>query len=255
MNIPRTIKKFFEANKTAIVSIGILVVVISGLLFGIIPASQASLGLFEQNNVLSEEIRALSGKTAILEGLSQSSLRQNLADAVAAVPPDQSVPTILATLDGVAAQSGVELADIELAGSQTVASPSAEGKAGPPTSKPGAPSVAGANAVKFSVSVRGAYGQIAEFFRLAAGVRRFMSVKSFDMTIDATASAQAKVGMETYYVAFPVTIGAVGSKIEALTNEETATIQKLSGIPNLTVAAQLPEASFAGPAKSDPFSP
>lgn len=255
MNISRILNKVFEGNKTIVLSVVIFAIVVGGFLWGIVPAGSAVWNLYEQNAALAIEIRTLSQKTAILSSLDQSSLRQNLKDVVAAIPADQSLPTLLATLDGISAQSRTTLSDVSLSGSETISSASANT---PPPSAPRtktAKNSAGANVVAYSASIQGALPQVQDFLRLSSNVRRLVGIRSFDITIGATASAQAKIEMETYFVPLPTQIGAIGSSVDTLSSAEEATIQKLASLPNLTVTAQLPPALIGGPVKANPFSP
>ncbi len=255
MNILRILKNFFENNKSILVSVSILIIVAAGFFWGIIPAGQASWDLFTQNRSLSDEIRALEQKVAVLGSLDQTVLKQNLADVAAAIPTDKALPTLLATLDAMSLQTGAGLTDVTLAGSETIASGSGSVASPSATSVKPVTSPTGANVVKFSASVRGTFDQVQDFLRLSSGVRRLLGIRSFDITLGATSSAQAKFEMETYYVPLPSQIGAVGSKIEAPSSGDNAIIQKLVALPNLTVTAQLPPALIGGPVKANPFAP
>ncbi len=240
----RIVRRVWFLYRPIILSVTAIVGSVLGFLFVVVPVVRMSWDTRNQNKALQEEISSFRAKKNVLTALSAEDLFVVHTDLLAAIPADKSAATVFATVEGLAAQTGVALADITLTGVGSLATQSGQAKPAVHSS--------GARAMSFTVVLEGTSEAIRRFIEQASSVRRLLIVKSFDFTL-ATPS-QARVDMEAYYAPPSPASAAPGAQVSALTDQEKEVIGRVNQLPLLGQTLILPPASL-GPAKDDPFSP
>jgi len=245
-----TINKFFRIYRELIISVFIIFVSLMATIFGIIPTIGKVIAIRSDSVVLTKTIQILRTKISILESQDQNTYRDQLAQLVAAVPGDKSLPTLFATLDGLGAQSGVTLKDFSLVRSVSIATESAVNLS-PEEQK------IGSNLLSFSITVSGNYDQIYAFLSQVNNVRRFFRVNNFDISFADTSAISVHMGMDAFYSPFSTSIGAVDSPLVPLSQKEEDLITQVSEMPYLSQAAFTPATSAQSPVtpKADLFAP
>jgi Tfp pilus assembly protein PilO len=241
------LKKIFHEYQGLIVSVGILVISGFGLLVGVVPLMQKAIDVNDECSTLSGDVNVLNNKISVLETVNEDSMRSDLQTLLSAVPSDKSFLTLLGTLDGLTAKSGVSMGALSLTKPGSLSTASAERLTADEQA-------VGSNILPFTVNISGTFDQVHAFMTLATSIRRLFRVRTFDISFVGPDSALATVDMDAFYSPLPSTIGSAHQLLTALTSSDTDLIAKVAAMDLLvTAATPLPPPS-AGAAKPDPFS-
>jgi Tfp pilus assembly protein PilO len=249
------ITKLFREYQSLIISVGILIASVLGIIFGVVPLVQKTIDMNDGIKSVSAEVDVLKNKVTVLESIDEASMRSHAQILLSAVPADKSLPTLLATLDGLAAQTGVSSGNFTLSKLGSLATVSAERLSADERD-------VGGNILPFTLNISGSFDQLRGFFASSVSVRRLVRVRTFDISFlkvenEASASANlvtATLGMDTFYDSLPTTIGAVGQPLTGVTSADEDVIAKVAAMQLLVApSSPLPPPS-GGPVKADPFS-
>ncbi|MCX6792342.1 MAG: hypothetical protein NT149_04900 [Candidatus Gottesmanbacteria bacterium] len=249
------LNKLFHNYLGLIVSVGILIVSGLGILLGVVPILQKTIDMNTQFNSLSAEVDILKNKVSVFESIDEVSMRSNVQTLLSAVPSDKSLPTLLGTLDGLTAKTGVASGNFSLAKLGSLATESAQRLSADEQD-------VGGNILPFTIDITGSLDQIRGFLAASVSVRRLLRIRTFDVSFLKTAPessesanlVSATLGMDTFYSPLPTTIGSVSQPLTALTSTDDDVIAKVASMQLLVVpSSPLPPPSV-GPSKPDPFS-
>lgn len=240
------LSKIFRHYQRIILSGLIVLFALLGLFLGVVPLIQKSLVINGQITELSADIGALEAKLSVLGGLDEDTLRVNLETLLSAIPSDKSLASLMGTIDGLTAQTGVAVSALALAKPGSLATASARKLSADEQ-------VVGSSILPFTVHLTGSFDQIRAFLASAVRVRRSFRIRSFDMTLQGATSVTANVAMDAFYAPIPSAIGSVLQTIGPLEAKDNQVIERLSGLP-LLVQMSAPVAPSAGAGKADPFS-
>lgn len=223
----------------------IILVVLFGTLFGIFPAIRTSFRLWGEYRILTKDVRELSRTRAILESLDAETLKTNVVDITGVLPTEKSPPSILATLDAMSSRTGVGILDVSFSGADTLGATA--------SAKQGATHPSGARLVQLTTSIDGTVSQVGEFLKLFGSVRRFLGVRSFQITVTPPDRMQVKLELDGYYLPLAKT-GGKPAVISPLSQEEETELANVSALP-LIIQMPPPLPPSASAANPDPFSP
>ncbi len=244
------LKKIFRTYQGLITTSAIILVSTLGFIIVIIPLAQRIYGLSGEVTSVRGEVQSLEQKASILNSLDEDALKNDLVTLSSAVPADKSLMTLLATIDGVTSKTGVSLVDVSLTKPGSLATDSAK-------KLNVKEATLGSNIISFVLSVSGSYDQIHAFMKTIGSVRRFLRIRSFDVSIVGP-DVTARITMDAFYYPFPKNVGAVNQKINVLTSKEEQTIHDITSIElasGQTISTnQLAPAVILPVGKSDPFS-
>lgn len=247
----REIRKFLRAYQSFVVSAILLVSVIAGFIFGIIPAARKTLDLRSEAGIRTRQIEDLRVKASILASVDETSYRGYLADLVSAVPPDQSLTSLFATIDGLGNETGVVLTNLALVKPGAIATESARRQSAEEKQ-------IGTHLLPFTVTVSGSYDQIREFLARVVSVRRFFRVRRFDLSLLDPTNVLVKMDMDAYYAPYLSSIGGTDTKIDPLTPKDEEIMTLVRSMPIVggieVLAPQLPGNSTTE-FKANPFAP
>lgn len=244
--------KLFREHQGLIISIGILIASALGLILGVVPIVQTTMSMYTDLNTVSAEVAVLKNKVSVLESIDEISIKTQAQTLLSAVPSDKSLSTLLGTLDGLSAKTGVSQGTFLLSKLGSLATESARRLSADEQA-------IGGNIVPFSVVVSGSLDQIRGFLTSSISIRRLLRVRSFDISFPKTgtesgAMVSATLAMDTFYAPLPTTIGAVGNPLTPLTSADDELIAKVENLQLLIPpSSPLPPPAY-GPAKADPFS-
>lgn len=241
------LKKIFRQYQDLLISITILLVSAFGLLAGIIPLAKSGLDINSSSATLSMEVDALNKKVSILQSADEDMLRSNLQALLIAVPSDKSLSTLLGTVDGLSAKTGVSVGTLSLTRPGSLATVSA-------TRLTADERAVGSNILPFSLSVSGTLDQVKAFLSAAVSVRRLFRIRSFDIVFANTNVITANLSMDAFYSPLPSTIGTVRTPISALSATDTEFIAKITAMQQFAQPSAVLPAAAAGAGKPDPFS-
>jgi Tfp pilus assembly protein PilO len=249
------LNKIVREYQGMIISAGILIISGIGILLGVVPFVRKTIDMNTQLNSVSAEVDVLKNKVSVLQSIDEVSMRSSVQVLLSAVPSDKSISTLLGTLDGLSAKSGVAAGNFSLSKLGSLATESAQRLSADEQA-------VGGNIVPFTVNISGTLEQIRGFLTTSVSVRRILRVRTIDVSFPKTESestaaasiASATLGMDTFYSPLPSAIGSVSQPLTALTSLDDDMIAKVSGM-QLLVPLYTPLPSPAGgPAKADPFS-
>lgn len=246
------LNKIFRDYQGLILSIGILLASGLGILVGVVPLVQKTIAMNTQLNSVSAEVDVLKNKVSVLESIDEVSMRNNVQILLSAVPSDKSLSTLLGTLDGLSAKTGVSVGSFTLAKLGSLATDSAQRVSANEQA-------VGGNILPFTINISGTFDQLRGFLAASVSVRRLLRIRTVDVAFATTASgsartASATLGMDTFYAPLLTTIGSVSQPLTPPTSTDDEIVAKMAGMQLLIVpSAPLPPPSL-GPAKPDPFS-
>lgn len=241
------LKKVFHEYQGLIISVGILVISGLGLIVGVVPLIQTTIDLSNEFSTLSKDVNVLDNKISVLETINEDMLKKDLQTLLSAVPSDKSFSTLLGTLDGLTAKSGVSMGTLSLTKPGSLSTASAERLTIDEQ-------VVGSKILPFTVNIIGSFDQIHAFMTSATSIRRLFRVRTFNISFASPDSAQASIAMDAFYSPLPSTIGSANQLLAALTSSDADLIAKVAAMELLvTPQTTLPPPS-AGAAKPDPFS-
>lgn len=246
------ITKLLRAYQGVIVSIIILIVSGLGIIFGVVPILQKTIVMNTDINNLSKEIEALKNKVSVLESVDEGSLRNNAQVLLSAVPSDKSVPTLLWTLDGLTAKTGVGTGNFLVARLGSLATESAKRVTADEQE-------IGGNILPFTVNITGSLDQLRGFLASTVSVRRLLRIRTLGVSFQKTGSEStgsanmvtAILGMDTFYSPLPTTIGSVSQPLTPLTSTDDDLVAKVAAMQLMETTTLQPP--LTGAARPDPF--
>lgn len=218
------IQKMLHSYKH-LISSGLLILgAVAGVVFVVRPAAVKVMSVRDEVRQLAEKNLLLKQKLTVLEAVDEQSYTAMYTELLRAVPADQSLVSLFATVDGLGATTGVTIGNFSLSRSGGLASESAQLE--PMTDK-----TTGSILLSFSMNVEGSYGQIRDFLAQVTQVRRILRVRSFDFVFSDPQRLSMNVLMETFYKPHPTSVGAVDRSIEPLTQNDSEMITRVSAMP------------------------
>jgi len=208
--------------------------VILGTIYGIIPVVKTILHLYQEVGNITKSNKILSNKATLLENLSEDAYKQELNDLIAAVPNDKSIPTILNTIDAVANESRVEITSFSLSNVGSIASTSASVKSSKGKSS-------GSTLLSLMVGIRGSYENIYSFLAKINNVRRFFSIRMFNIFFPDTNTIDVLIGMDAFYAPLSPLSDTTNLPLEQLSTKEEdllITIAQMPDYSHITQGAQ-----------------
>lgn len=239
-----------RAYRAIAVSLAILIAAILGLFVGIVPLVRTSLAAGAQLGPLTEEVQVLTEKIGALGSIDEAQLSDSLGLLVSAVPSERSIPSLFATVEGMAAESGVSVGDLVVLTGGSLATASAARQTAQERQ-------IGTNLLSFSMSIEGTIEQIRAFLALSGTTRRVTRVKTFSLNARSGGLLRTTLEMDAFWAPYPAVIGKVSQRIVAISPSQEDVIARLSAMREFSSVAQLSTAADipAGPVKPDPFSP
>lgn len=227
--------------------VGILAFVMLLLLFGIIPAIQKTRSIFEQGKELQVEVNALNDKVAVLDSLNEADLESKLQIATSAIPVDQSLATILQTVETVGTGVGVSISRITLDSSENISTAAANIRSDQERKL-------GANLLPFTISAGITFDQMKQFLVNTSNVRRFIRAKAFNLSANTEdGDLTTSVSFDAFYL--PLQSQNSDQPIFPLTQEEEALLSKISSYEHAGQLITLPEdETTSTPSANNPFS-
>lgn len=239
--------RFLRKYLSIISSLVLLIFALLGLLLGSMPAIKTTLSRFGEVSTFSDQLILMRQKAAVLSSQDEAVLRENLSLLLSAVPAEQSLPTIFATVEGIAAQSGIAIADMTISQGVTIATGSAI--------KTSRDKQLEAQVVPFTVSISGSFSQIKQFFELASSARRILRIKNFSLGGRSGEIKTTTVNAEAIYEPLPTAIGTVSQAIIPLSEKEEGVIAQVKELKAVLMAETILPSLQLGPVKTNPFSP
>jgi Tfp pilus assembly protein PilO len=244
--------KLFRRYEGLIVSIAIFIVSGLGIVLGVVPILQKTIALYTQFNSVSAEVNVLKNKVAVLASVDESSLRSSVQTLLSAVPSDKSVPTLLWTLDGLTAKTGVAAGAFSLAKLGSLATESAKRVTADEQT-------VGGNILPFTISISGSLDQLRGFLATSVSVRRLVRIRTLGVSFQKNATGSADVvsatlGMDTFYSPLLTTIGSVSQPLTALTSTDNDVVAKVAQMQLMGSTSLTLPPSAGGAVKPDPFS-
>ncbi len=254
-NLYMQLNKLIRQYQGVIVSAVVLIVSILGIVFGVVPTVQKTIAMNTQVRNISADVDVLKNKVSVLESIDEGSLRNSVQTLLSAVPSDKSVPTLLATLDGLSAQTGVAAGNFTLAKFGSLATESAKRVTADEET-------VGGSILPFSINISGTLEQLRGYLASSVSVRRIIRVRTLGVSFGSAASeasgsadtVSATLGMDTFYAPLPATIGSVSQPLEAVTSADEELIAKVAQMQLMESTSLTLPAPSAGVIKPDPFS-
>lgn len=229
-------------------SIAIILVCITGVFVGIIPAALRTFEQLTAVRELSDQTNALGRKLEMLDAIDETTIRDDLVTVLSAVPGEKSLPTVFSTVEVVAQQAGVHILDMNMAGAGSVSTQSGAQSA--------LEKQLGTRVIPFSLTVEGSIDQIQQFISLVPTVRRLLRLRNFSISFPKqNESLRVNVQMDAFYEPFPTALGKTSTALSALTDKEAQVVAQLSQFMLATQDSGKLPLPLIGPGKLDPFSP
>lgn len=247
------LKKLLREYQGLIIPAGVLMLCGFGIVLGVVPLARKAMTMNTEIKTVSKEVDALTNKVSVLQTIDEDAMRRDLQTLLSAVPSDKSPSTLLATLDGLASQTGVSIGSVSLTNLGSLATDSAKQL----TEEERA---LGSHLLPLTINISGTYAQVQAFLTASTSVRRLFRIRTFDISLGNTTTGgstnmlTANIAMDAFYYAIPSSIGTIGQPIVPLTSADTDLIAKVESMQLVAqTSAGLPPPS-GGAGKSDPFS-
>lgn len=227
-----------------LISLVLIIVSVLGFSFGVIPAMSSTVEEFKKLNDLNKLVGELDDKVRTLESLNETELRQQLSIITSSVPSEKNLPSIIATIEKLAAQTGADIVSFTLSSAGSIATAAA-------VKQTSDEKLIGSFLIPFSVLIQGTLEETRDFLAKATGVRRLLRVRNFDITT-VTGTITTRLSMDAFYLPLPTTIPVARESLNILSKEEQQTLAKLASYPWLFQ----PSGSAVGPTtsgKTNPF--
>lgn len=244
-------KRFIRVYRDFIISGVLIFVALIGILVGLVPGVRRVVALTSETNIVAGEVRALTTKVATLESIDNDTLQHGFDILMSAVPSEKLLPSIISSLEALAARQEVSIINLSLKEPGAIATEAA-------IPKNAEAQKVGANMVTLSIEMSGTVDKLREILDTAVRVRRFFRVRSFDMSIAAkTEVTKARFTMDAFYIPLPKTLGKLLDPLPPITGEEQGVIEKVAAYPLLSQEALTPyDATIpTTPVTADPFTP
>lgn len=242
----RYLQRFLRIYQGFVVSGAIVLFGVVALLFAVIPGIRTTVALYDDLGELEGQIKNLSAKLSFLESLREEELRGQVAELLAAVPEEKSVPTILGTIEGLAQQTVVTIDDMSLTSPGSLATGSAARQSA-------AEKKIGASGLPFSLNASGTYEAVRDFVGKINAVRRLFDVTSFDVSTSGTGETKLRLSLTAFYQPLPSSIGSVESPVARLSEKDRATLENVLQFPDVSPSSGVPLTPILTDGKRDPF--
>lgn len=244
------ILRYLRPYQNIIISVCIILFVLCGVGFGVIPAFQAVLHQRELTGKISNDLASLQRKERILQEFDEDVLQKDLSIVLSAVPSGKSLPTVFSTVEGLAQRVGVEVISMGISAVGSVATKSG-------TINKDIDKVSGSHILAFSVTVQGSLGAIEQFITQSIHVRRLLRLRTFGISFPkADESIRLTLQMDAFYEPFPTTLGSIASAISPFSDKEKDMIVQLG---SFSLAGGQSDGTLPPPligaARPNPFAP
>lgn len=244
-----TTDKFIRTYQHMIISGGIILFCLFAAIFALVPALGTVQNIISELRTIADEADSLQKKLNTLNTLDEDTLRNQLTQVLSAVPAERSFPTIFETVEGVAAQTGVSVINMSLAGGATLATPST-------AQVSAADKKLGTRTIPFSVSINGSLAAVQEFIARIPKVRRLFRIRVFSISFPKDARPlTVSIDMDAFYEPLPTTLGTAKVVLPTLTAADEEVVSKLTELPLATQESGAMPPPLIGKVKDNPFSP
>ncbi|MBI5449698.1 hypothetical protein HY948_05310 [Candidatus Gottesmanbacteria bacterium] len=240
------IKRFLKTYKGIVISVGMLLLTVLSIVYGVIPASGRIVMMMEQRMELLSETASLQNKLTVLEELDEANIRNSLLIALSAIPQDKSIPSIFSTVERTAVVSGVAIETITIGNPGSLATESAKKQSSEEKKL-------GSGILPLTAVITGTPKQIRDFLDTIVNVRRFLRISSAEITFFSGANATLRIGLEAFWAPIPASLGDTASPLSQLTEKEEALSKSISVMPSFSGAELGPSAASQLPGPRDPF--
>lgn len=242
-DVMRLIRKFIRPYQDFILPIVLLVASIVVVFVGIIPGVGKTYEVWGQLSTERTEVTNLRTKAQFLASLDETTLFNDLSTLTAAIPVDKSIPTILATVDGVSAKTGSVFSSFQLSAPGSLATEAAKRQ----TTEEAA---LGSYIIPFTLNMEGPYAKLRDTLDALTTSRRLMRIKNFTIGFQGD-TGRALINMDTLYALLPKPVA--GKTLVPLTTAENTILSTVGNLPLLSKTTVF-TAPSSGP-RLDPFSP
>ncbi|MCL4359671.1 type 4a pilus biogenesis protein PilO [Patescibacteria group bacterium] len=240
------VRALYRKYRSAVLSTAILLLAFTVFFAGIVPGARAIITVLSDAGTASSQVAALSTKYQFLRGLDEATLRRNLNLLLTALPGDKSVPSILSTIDGVAAESGISVQGFEIAS----VGPTASGSAARQTVEE---RKIGSYLIPYSLVFLATPEETRKFFSAVTAVRRLSRVKNFTLTVRDPETYYIHTELETFYQPLAAVIGSINAPLSPLTEQESTFLETLGKYPLMSQYAPAVETGSVGGVTRNPF--
>lgn len=212
------------------------------IFLGLKPALLRTIQLYEEIKATRLKVTILKEKIQFLENLDDSSLQNQLASLVSAVPITKSPETAIMTLEGIAAQNAVTLGDLSLSVAGSVAT-----SAGDPVQADAKSTIP-----TFGINFK-AYGtteQLLGFMSLLSRSRRLLRLRQFQFAYDTTPT-EISGTLAAYYLPLSTTNRSADSPLKPLSDSDVDLINRISNLQ--LFLREVPIVANTSEPKANPF--
>jgi Tfp pilus assembly protein PilO len=242
IRIPRPLRPY----QGFFLPVGVALVSIISFIVGVIPAISYDLARVNTLKELAGEVKTLTIKSQLLANLDEQELKDNLLLLTDAVPTTPSLPTVFATIEGLAADTGVAVGSVEILDSGVIATDSAKRQTADEKK-------IGAYLLPFAITVDGTYGNIKQYIGKLVSIRRFLRVRSFAISFPQEGGAKSRLELDAFYAPLPKGLGSQ-TMLSPLTSAEKSVIESVDAYKSYMSQAEQFLPSSSGGGKADPFS-
>lgn len=212
-------KRYLRIYKGVIISVLVIIISIVLFLTVLFPFFKKLLVMRDNVLELQENIQLLEQKIAVLDGVDDQILREHLSSLDAAVPTHKSIQTLLSTIDGLNARSGLRLENVSITAPGKIATESAVSKSSDHKQIP------------LSFSVRGTIAQMRAFLELTSKVKRILSINNVSLTFGDTSAGTASLNMSTFYEPLESFQHVIDKPLSPFTEQEVEILTAVAAMP------------------------
>jgi len=248
------IRRLFRLHKMLVLYSVLIMISILFFFVGLLPAVRKSIAMVQELRVTKEEISRIQKKANLLSSLDQSELQKNAETLLWAVPSERSVPTLLSTIEGLAAKHDIFISEMMIEGISSLASNSGRLAVKPE-----------GNIITETLSLQGDLVQLRNFLFESTRVRRLMRIKDLTLSsLPKTNRIMAQLVIEMFYLPLPVSIGKPSDPLEPFSQRELETLGKIASFPIVYASGGAPVFTNSAPVQGnvptepsvlDPFAP
>lgn len=212
-----------------------LVIII--MLFGILPAVQKTRDIFEQGKLVQTEVNELNDKVTVLDSIDEAVLESKLQIATSAIPVDQSLATVLQTVETIGAGVGASIHTITVDSSENISTAAAHARSEQERKL-------GANILPFTINAHITFDQMKEFLMKTSTVRRFIRAKAFNLSSDTEEGLTTSVSFDAFYL--PLQSQNSNTPLAPLTQGDESLLSKISAYEHAGQLIVLPDDGSIG---------
>lgn len=202
----------------------------------VIPTATQTLDNYRTWEDKKNQLAQLTKKRAILEGISDATLRL-LSEAEAALPTEKDAAGILISMENLAQVTAYGVNNIDLfpgvVSTESANPSSGDGQAVAAVAPDPNTRRKGADFLAVSVQTAGTTGQFLEFIRQVQGSRRIFDIESVNIGVatDSQDQLSAQFSLIAYYLPPITSIGRIDSELPNFTPEEQKLLEGLVSMP------------------------